>query len=192
MPPFRSVVFILFFVLSLAAHAWAESRVLARADVPNASFKQGEVRLLLQDGNTIVRTILHTRFQNLVKKQIVGKEKKNWPGSLEAVDYLAALEQAFEHYAARRREEDGPIGLLIDFVDGADADRVDFSFASVARGKDGFRVEQAVLWRTLRFSNDYVRRNQEHILVDVFGSEATAVLDTLRDLRSNQVGGVHE
>ena len=170
----------------------AETEWSARVDVPNAVLKQGEVHLVLRDGDTIVRTILHTRFQNLVKKRIVGNEKKNWPGSQEAASYLAALEQALKRYASRKKEAEGPVGLVIDFVDGRHSDRVDFSFASVGPGKDGYTVDRTELWRSLAFSKSYIRRNQEHIVGDVFGGDAGKVLAELQRVRSGQAGGTHE
>jgi hypothetical protein len=161
--------------------------VLARVNVPNAVLKQGEVRLIVQDGETIVQTILHTRFKSLVKKRIVGNETKNWPDRPEAVVYVAALEQALEYYASRKRESERPVGLVIDFVDGPNSHRVDFSIASVGKGPGGYSVEKGDLWRSLIFPQDYIRRNQEHIVVDVFGSEATDVLEVLQQVRSSRV-----
>lgn len=191
MPSPRTFGLILAGFLAFAVPARAETGILARTDVPNTMLKQSEVRLVLQNGDTVVQTILHTRFQNLVKKRIMGNEKKHWPDSEEATRYLASLGQALEQYASRKRKAQGPLGLVIDFVDGIESDRVDFSFVSVAHGEDGYIVGQAVLWRSLELSQEYIRRNQEYIVVDVFGKEAADVIGKLKDLRSSQ-GGMHE
>jgi hypothetical protein len=181
------VVFIPVLLVSAATHAWAETRVLARANVPNAVLKQGEVRVVVRDGETIVQTILHTRYQRLVRNRIERNETKNWPDRPEAAVYMAALEQALEHYALKKRESAEPVGLVIDFVDGPESDRVDFRVVSVGRGTDGYTVDQGELWRSLRFPQDYIRRNQEHIVEDVFGREATVVLDVLQRARSSRL-----
>lgn len=191
MPSPRTCGLILAGFLALAAPARTETGILARTDVPNTVLKQSEVRLVLRNEDTVVQTILHTRFQNLVKKRITSNERKHWPDSQEATRYLAALEQALEQYASRKRQAQGPLGLVIDFVDGIESDRVDFSFVSVSPGRDGYIVGQAVLWRSLGLSQEYIRRNQEYIVVDVFGKEAADVLGKLKDLRLSQ-GRVHE
>lgn len=192
MRSFRIVVFVAVMLVSVATHAWAETRVLARANVPNAVLKQGEVRVVVQDGETIVQTILHTRYQRLVKKRIERNETRNWPDRPEAVVYIAALEQALEHYATKKRESSEPVGLVIDFVDGTDSDRVDFRVVSVGRGTDGYTVDQGELWRSLSFPQDYIRRNQEYIVEDVFGREATVVLGVLQRARSSRLDETHE
>ena len=192
MPSLRNAVLILLCVLAFTARAQADLMVLARASVPNAALKQGEVRLVQRDGDTIVQTVLHTRFPNLVKKRIAGNEQKNWADNPDAASYLAALDDALEQYALRKRATEEPVALVIDFVDGLNSDRVDFSFGPVGQDDDGYAVRQAVLWRSLSMSMDYVRRNQEYILADTFRKEAADVLEKLWNARSTKVDAIHE
>lgn len=192
MPSLRFVMFALSVVLPLVARGQADSVVLARTDVPNAVLKQGEVRLLHRNGETIVQTILHTRFPGLVKKRITEKEQKNWADNPDAVTYLVVLGEALEQYALRKQESEESVALVIDLIDGLHTDRVDFSFGPMVQGKDDYRVHPVVVWRSLGLSRDYILRNQEYILADAFGRNAADVLEQLRTVRSNPESAAHD
>ena len=106
---------------------------------------------------------------------------------------METLTEAFAEYERRKAAGEQPLALVIDFVAGGTAARVDFRFASVDRKAHGLDIESPPLWRTLALTDAYVRRNQELILADAFGGEADRAVAALRRLRgAAREGPVHE
>lgn len=141
--------------------------VLARTEVPNSLIPQGEVRLVERGAETVVQSIIQTRFPGRVLAKIVKSERENWPGNAEMERYVAALEAAFSEYGTLQKDA----VLAIDFVAGPGGTRVDFFFPPGTN-----------TWRSLPLSPAYVQRNQECILADAFGKKSAEVIQTLRKL----------
>ena len=166
--------------------------IVARAFVPNAMLPQGEVRLLRRGRETIVQSVLHTRFGNRVKHRISGNERRNWGEHPDALAYMSALDGAFAEYEKNKDTSARDVALSIDFVDHVDASRVDFSFPPVSRDKHGFHIEAAPVWRSLDLSADYVRKNQEYILADTFNKDADELIEHLRAHQTPRENMGHE
>jgi hypothetical protein len=143
---------------------------------------QAEVRLVRRGEEMVVQSAILPRFPNKVRKKILASEQQNWPGSPDAHAYVAALEDAFETYA--KEHDRKTTALVIDFVSSADRSRVDFLFAAAVRNQEGITIQTAPVWRSLDLSDDYIRKNQENILVDAFGKNADALIKTLRNTTS--------
>jgi hypothetical protein len=187
------VVLILSAVTGVAADGVpATVEIVARADVPNSVVPQGEVRLARQGDDTIVRSILQTRFLKRAQNRIIGKERQNWGDHADATAYLEALAAAFVEYEARKADAGKHVALAIDFIDGPRSARVDFSFPPVSRDEHGYHTPPADAWRSLALSRAYVRRDQELILADVFEKRATALIERLQTYRALQGETEHE
>lgn len=161
----------------------AHAEVLARAWVPNGVVPQGEVRLVSRNGEAVVQTVLHTRFERRVERTISGKEQQNWDDHADALAYISTLKEAVGEYVRRKAASAEAVALVIDYVAGPETARVDFSFSRVRREKNGLRVSSAVVWQGLALSTDYVRRNQELILADAFGDGAKKAIRELHSIR---------
>ena len=161
-----------------------EAVVIARAYVPNSLIPQGEVRLLRNGGETTVQTVLHTHFAKRVRNSIISKERKNWGEHQEAKIYVESLHEVFSEYRKRRITGKKNVALVISFIYGPGVARVDFSFPTSSRSKQGFHIQSATIWRSVSFSDDYIRRNQAHIVDDVFKKRAESLLNRLREDRT--------
>ena len=189
-----------FFALGLCALSTAvahdanapELNVLARASVPNAIARQGEVLLASRGDDVLVRTVLHTRFADRVKKKIQDSERANWGDNPDAEQYVRTLDEAFVEYGQRKQAGDEPVALVIDFIDDGDDARVDFSFPAFDTARGGFRLETASTWRSLDLSTTYVRKNQAYILADAIGSRAARLLEQLREAGPGEGDGADE
>ncbi len=179
-------------MLALLACTWtsgAESRgsdeavMIARADVPNALIPQGEVQLFGRRGETIVQTVLHTRFPTRVKNSIIRKERTNWGVHPDAGTYIRNLSDAFSEYKKRRKTGSKDVALVIRFITGSGSSRVDFSFSALLHSKRGFHIQPADVWRSVSFAEDYIRRNQAYIVRDVFKKRAEELLNRLHEDR---------
>lgn len=158
--------------------------ILARADVPNRIIPQAEVRLVRRGEEMVVQSAILPRFPNKVRNKIVSSEQVNWPGNADAEIYAAALEEAFLEYS--KAHDSKTTALIIDFVSSSKSARVDFIFADAARSKQGITIQPAPVWRSLDLSDDYIKKNQEYILIDAFGKDADALIQTLRNSISNE------
>lgn len=149
-----------------AAGAGTED-VLRRAPVPNALLRQGEVRLVVGEGRIVVGTYLHTRHLDRVLAKIVRSEAINWPDDPRAAAFVEALRAMAERAALAGS---GPREMAIRFEDRA-------GVCCVVLARPGEE-------RVLASDATYVRRNQELILADVFGSEGAAALADLQAARA--------
>jgi hypothetical protein len=171
------------------ASAAEEETILARAWVPNALLRQGEVRLVRHGDEVVVQSVLHTAYARRAREHIAGKERLHWPGSADAASYMKSLDEAIAAYEAARASSKESRGLAIEFRTGPGGARVDFRLPVVSHGRDGLRVEPSTAWRTLDLSPVYVEKNQELILEDTFGKRGDKALAALRGLRAPPAGG---
>ena len=160
--------------------------ILARAYVPNGLFPQGEVRLIQRGSETIVQSVLQTRFVKRVRDHIAKNEQNNWRQHPDAAAYLRSLDEAFLEYQNRKESGKNEVALAIEFIDAPNAARVDFSFPMMSQDKHGFHVQPTKIWKSLKLSSDYIRKDQEHILVDAFKKRAADPLDHLHAYRIRQ------
>ncbi|MEZ5278195.1 MAG: hypothetical protein R3F07_17570 [Opitutaceae bacterium] len=120
--------------------------------------------------------------------RITENERGNWGDQQDAANYIGALQDAFSEYENRRLKQGRQTALVIEFIDGPDSARVEFRFSPVSRERSGFDIHPSPAWRIVPVSRDYLRRNQEFILVDAFKDGAAKPLDLLHRFRSDQGG----
>lgn len=174
------VIAVLIGILSLQSFS-ADARkpvILARADMPNGIIPQVEVRLVKHGGETVVQSAILSRFPSKVCRKIKASERKNWPGSLDAQAYVDALEEASAIYI--EKHDPKTTALVIDFATSSDSAYIEIAFAAAVREKSGIGLQPAPAWRRLDLSANYIEKNQEYILADVFGKEAEPLIQTLR------------
>lgn len=188
----HSGLFILFMAALIVSQVCvgeaSQPEILARADVPNRVIPQAEIRLVRRGAEMVVQSAILPRFPNKVLKKITRSEKTNWPGNPDSDAYVATLEQAFEVY--RTQHDRKTTALVIDFVSSADDTRVDFYFASATRNESGIILQPANIWKSHKFSTEYVKKNQEYILIDAFGKEADEHINTLRSFKDTSNGNI--
>jgi hypothetical protein len=170
------------------AEAWgAGVRVVARVAVPSRVLKVGEVRLVSGSNVVSVQTVLWSRHLKTAATRIAEKESRNWPegtvGAEAAEEYRVVLLRLADAAMAEGRESENRPALLVDYVATPDGDWVRLSKPRVEEGADGWEVVDAQPIEVLEGRGDYVRRNQEKIVDDVFGKEAGAVRAELEALR---------
>lgn len=152
--------------------------ILARTDVPNRMLPQAEIRMIRRGPERVVQSAILPRFPNKVMQKITTSEQKNWPGNPNADTYVATLKEAFKVY--QEQHDRKTTALVIDFVSSTNSTRVDFCFAPATRNDSGILLQPATVWESLDLSPDYVKKNQEYILIDAFGKEASEHIKTLR------------
>lgn len=167
---------------TVAAHLDAESLQLARAYVPDASRRVGEVRLLRHGTTRIAQTLLYTKLMRRVISEIARKERNNWPaervGHGDAQRYLDALTAAAASLPKPKtggRNADRTQRLLIEFVDADDVTGIAFSrFASEDRDGEVRIIERtAIAW--LPAERSYVAANVDLIAADALHLDPTQV-----------------
>lgn len=168
--------------LSVFAEQQPTPVILARTDVPNSFIPQAEVRLVRRGEEMVVQSVILPRFPGRVLKKIATNEQENWPNDPNAQTYLATLERAFGIY--RDEHDMKTTALVIDFVAGEESTRIDFYFAPACRKEDGITMKPDTIWKSLRLSEAYIQKNQEYILIDAFGDEASEHIKTLQTHRN--------
>lgn len=150
--------------------------VAARAAVPSAARKQGEVRLATRGDATVVQTLLATKVLPRVVAEIRKKEERNWPADRPGHDdmarYLAAIERAAAALAARRdaaAPDDRWLRLAIELV--ATRYSAGLVLAEFTGGEVDGRLEpgERRTIETLPLGRAYVVSNMRLILADAFG-----------------------
>lgn len=166
--------------LAEATPAALSEQILARAPVPDAQRRVGEVLLIRRGAADVVETRLDTTLLRRVVAEIGSKEAANWPadtpGGVASARYVAALEQAVETLAprppagSRQRRARRSVRLFIAFTLDDDTARVTIGrFAPAADG-----IERTPL-TTLDLPPDYVRENMRLIVADSFDLEGAAL-----------------
>ena len=173
---------VLFVSLAVAAVAGAATlpsdvvgdRVVKRTDVPDATRKVGEVRLVQRGDAIVVQTLLATKVMSRVLSEIRKKETTNWPAGQPVHEdmerYLAAIERNAEALRAERDAQAGDrrMRLAIELVATKDAEGL--VLATFGGGETGGYLaptERRVL-ETVTLGRPYVVRNMRLILADSF------------------------
>ena len=147
-------------------------RVVTRTDVPDATRKVGEVRLVQRGDAIVVQTLLATKVMSRVLSEIRKKETGNWPegqpGREDMERYMAAVERNADALRDERDAGDRRIRLAIELV--ATKDAQELVLATFAGGEVGGYLaptERRVL-ETVALGRPYVVRNMRLILADSF------------------------
>jgi len=150
----------------------ATDRVVTRTVVPDATRRQGEVRLVTRGDATVVQTLLATKVLRRVVAEIRKKEEGNWPagsaGHDDMVRYVDALEAAARELEAAAGDEDRRYHLLIEFVAGADRGGIVIGEFEGDDADGALRPTSAHPIATLPVGRDYLLRNMRLILADSF------------------------
>ena len=152
----------------------AADRVVMRTDVPDATRKVGEVRLVQRGDATVVQTLLATKVMTRVLSEIRKKETTNWPvgqpGREDMERYLAAIERNAEALRGERDAEDGDrrVRLAIELVATKDAEGL--VLATFGGGEDSgyFAPTDRRVLETVVLGRPYVVRDMRLILADAF------------------------
>lgn len=160
-----------------SAVAAGDDVVIDRAFVPSEKRPQGEVRVVRQDGQVVVQTILYTRLLKRVLAGITGKERHNWPagaaGHQDMERYVAALEAYRKKVAATEDEEADGSGrrktMIIEFVDDTGGPFVSLGGVDLEGSGAEIRVRRREKPVVLGLSAAYIRRNMRLIVADTFG-----------------------
>ncbi len=152
----------------------AADRVVKRTDVPDATRKVGEVRLLQRGDAIVVQTLLATKVMSRVLAEIRKKETGNWPadrpGHEDMERYLAAIDEKAEALRGARDAGDGDrrVRLAIELVATKDAEGLVLAtFAGDERSGFLAPTDRRVL-ETVALGRSYVVRNMRLILSDAF------------------------
>lgn len=171
-----------------AAGSPAETIVL-RGAVPSEQRKQGEVRLLLRDGNPVVQTVLYSRLLRRVAGTIAEKEEVQWPDGAPGCEDSRRYVLALADLAGRIREEqrhgsgpeEGRRGMVIEFMLQDGLGKVKIAAVDVAETGSGLAPGKELLpAKLLDLTPGYVWRNMVLILSDSLGlpiSEVEAILE---------------
>ena len=152
----------------------AADRVVKRTDVPDATRKVGEVRLVQRGDAIVVQTLLATKVIARVLAEIRKKETANWPADRQGHDdmerYLTAIDESAETLRGERDAGDGDrrVRLVIELV--ATKDAQGLVLATFAGGETGgflAPTDRRVL-ETVALGRPYVVRNMRLILADSF------------------------
>jgi hypothetical protein len=152
----------------------AADRVVKRTDVPDATRKVGEVRLVQRGDAIVVQTLLATKVIARVLAEIRKKETANWPADRPGHDdmerYLSAIDESAETLRGERDAGDGDrrVRLAIELV--ATKDAQGLVLATFAGGETGgflAPTDRRVL-ETVALGRPYVVRNMRLILADSF------------------------
>jgi hypothetical protein len=149
-------------------------RVVKRTDVPDATRKVGEVRLVQRGDAIVVQTLLATKAIARVLAEIHKKETENWPADRPGHDdmerYLAAIDENVEALRGERDAADGDrrVRLAIELVATKDAESLVLAtFAGDETGGFLAPTDRRVLG-TVALGRAYVVRNMRLILADSF------------------------
>jgi hypothetical protein len=152
----------------------AADRVVKRTDVPDATRKVGEVRLVQRGDAIVVQTLLATKVMSRVLAEIRKKETGNWPadrpGHEDMERYLAAIDEKAEALRGARDAGDGDrrVRLAIELVATKDAEGLVLAtFAGDERSGFLAPTDRRVL-ETVALGRSYVVRNMRLILSDAF------------------------
>jgi hypothetical protein len=152
----------------------AADRVVKRTDVPDATRKVGEVRLVQRGDAIVVQTLLATKVMSRVLAEIRKKETGNWPadrpGHEDMARYLAAIDEKAEALRSARDAGDGDrrVRLAIELVATKDAEGLVLAtFAGDESGGFLAPTDRRVL-ETVALGRPYVVRNMRLILSDAF------------------------
>ena len=152
----------------------AADRVVKRTDVPDATRKVGEVRLVQRGDAIVVQTLLATKVMSRVLAEIRKKETGNWPadrpGHEDMERYLAAIDEKAEALRSARDAGDGDrrVRLAIELVATKDAEGLVLAtFAGDESGGFLAPTDRRVL-ETVALGRPYVVRNMRLILADSF------------------------
>ena len=152
----------------------AADRVVKRTDVPDATRKVGEVRLVQRGDAIVVQTLLATKVMSRVLAEIRKKETGNWPadrpGHEDMERYLAAIDEKAEALRSARDAGDGDrrVRLAIELVATKDAEGLVLAtFAGDESGGFLAPTDRRVL-ETVALGRPYVVRNMRLILSDAF------------------------
>jgi len=159
----------------------AADRVVKRTDVPDATRKVGEVRLVQRGDAIVVQTLLATKVMSRVLAEIRKKETGNWPadhpGHEDMERYLAAIDEKAEALRGARDAGDGDrrVRLAIELVATKDAEGLVLAtFAGDESGGFLAPTDRRVL-ETVALGRPYVVRNMRLILSDAFHVPETEV-----------------
>ena len=152
----------------------AVDRVVKRTDVPDATRKVGEVRLVQRGDAIVVQTLLATKVMSRVLAEIRKKETGNWPADRPGHDdmerYLTAIDKNAETLRGARDAADGDrrVRLAIELVATKDAEGLVLAtFAGDETGGFLAPTDRRVL-ETVALGRPYVVRNMRLILSDAF------------------------
>jgi hypothetical protein len=159
----------------------AADRVVMRTDVPDATRKVGEVRLVQRGDAIVVQTLLSTKVVSRVLAEIRKKETANWPadrpGHEDMERYLGTIERNAEALRGERDAADGDrrVRLAIELV--ATKDAQGLVLATFGGGDAGGYLEptERRVLETAALGRPYVVRNMRLILADTFHVPEPAV-----------------
>jgi hypothetical protein len=163
---YRWLLLVAIFLTGINLHA--TEKIIDSAKMPNRIFPQSEIQFIATDSGVIIRSIIDTNFPDKVFSKINQSEESNWGENADMHLYVETLQNAFTEYKKRKKAKNKQ-PLIVDFIASIEGDKIDFYFGPT-------------LWKELHLSSNYIRKNQEYILQDVFGKSAKEKIKELKRL----------
>lgn len=148
---------------------------IARAFIPSAQNRHGEVRLVRRGGEHAVQTLLCSAQLRRGIKAIRNKEQAAWPpdrpGHADSCHYLEGLKSAEERALQSPPDERGRFRLLVECVSDGAAARVKLGLPKVEEAPDGFHVRSVEPIGEVDVSPEYAARAMDLMMESAFSGE---------------------